>query len=321
MKYVSYIVICYNTEDSIPVAISSILALRKFGDLEIVVVDDASKDGTLRTVEEFASNNPEIRIHRNQENRGRAFSRNRGLEIAKGDYVCFVDADDFVNAVYFEGIPQALVENVDVIVSGRLDFEIKSKKPFSTNHVDQTWSGWDLLTDVVNFPAAMDDNFITGKFIRRQIITENNIQFNEKRRNAEDILFSTAIWLQSTHTKFHHKPFYGYGRGNYRVNFGEEKFRDVLENLALLPTLLGSNSTYLRRELLANKYAKSLVETINRGRDAFSPHEAAQILSQHFSRDAFSEFEFLRFVNDRERKFVNACLNGEFLLAVSNVLR
>jgi len=89
---VSVIIPTYNRADLVPLAIQSVLD-QTCQDFEIIVVDDASKDNT----EEIVKNFKDDRIHyiRNSNNRGAAFSRNHGVEHAKGEYISFLDSDDY----------------------------------------------------------------------------------------------------------------------------------------------------------------------------------------------------------------------------------
>lgn len=317
MPKISYILICYNGAASVGLSIASILTLPAAAEAEIILVDDGSQDNTLEVFRTFQANHKNIQVVENQQNMGRAPSRNRGLEVSTGDYVCFIDADDFVNAVYFQGIPEALNDGVDMLVTGRLDFDIDERLPSSASHVDTLFSELNVLTSAENFPDCLSDNFVTGKFVSKVLLDKHKIQFDEERKNAEDILFSAALWLNSERVRFHHLPFYSYGRGNYRRKFGREKCRDVLINLSKLKDFCDDGASFRRKELIANKYAKGLVEVINRGCDNFSQRELVAMFAEYFDASFFDAVPFLRFVSNKERAFVNACRNGQFQLAVS----
>jgi glycosyltransferase involved in cell wall biosynthesis len=90
---VSIIIITYNREKYIHEAIDSILE-QSFTDWEAIIIDDASEDNTEQIVQTYTDNNPKIKYYRNEKNLGIAKSRNRGLEIAQGEYIAPLDSDD-----------------------------------------------------------------------------------------------------------------------------------------------------------------------------------------------------------------------------------
>lgn len=110
---VSVIVPAYNCEQYIEQCLDSILASRMEG-LEIIVVNDGSKDSTREILDRYASEGKIVAIH--QKNGGASRARNAGLEVASGEYIGFVDADDWVEADMFPRMHQAAAEqNADIV--------------------------------------------------------------------------------------------------------------------------------------------------------------------------------------------------------------
>ena len=92
MPYFSVVIPTYNRAHSIRKAIDSVLN-QSFQDFEIIVVDDASPDETEQVVK--AISDPRLRYFKNETNQERCVSRNRGIDLAKGKYICFLDSDDY----------------------------------------------------------------------------------------------------------------------------------------------------------------------------------------------------------------------------------
>ncbi len=88
----SIVIPTYNRASFIERAIDSVLAQR-FTDWELIVVDDASTDNTLALISKYTD--PRIQVIRNSRNLERSISRNKGIETAKGEYICFLDSDDY----------------------------------------------------------------------------------------------------------------------------------------------------------------------------------------------------------------------------------
>ena len=106
---VSIIVPVYNVAPYLREALDSIVN-QTYKDLEILIIDDGSTDGSSAICEEYASKDPRIRlIH--QSNKGLSGARNTGLEHATGDYVAFIDSDDSVSPVFIESLVNAMTSS------------------------------------------------------------------------------------------------------------------------------------------------------------------------------------------------------------------
>jgi len=90
---ISVIMPAYNAEKTIEAAICSVLA-QTYKNFELIIIDDCSSDATAEIIEKYVNEKHSIRICRNDCNRGIAFSRNTGIESAKGEWVAFLDSDD-----------------------------------------------------------------------------------------------------------------------------------------------------------------------------------------------------------------------------------
>lgn len=97
MAKVTVLVAAYNAEAFLPECLDS-LKSQELSDLQVVCVDDGSTDGTLALLQEYARQDVRFRVLHLAENHGQAFARNEGLRVAQGDYVCFLDADDWLGS-------------------------------------------------------------------------------------------------------------------------------------------------------------------------------------------------------------------------------
>lgn len=93
---ISVIVCCYNAAKTLPDTLDSLNA-QTFLDFEILAIDDGSTDDTVATLRDYAASEPRLRVLENPRNRGTAFSRQRGLEMAHAPLVIFFDADDLAD--------------------------------------------------------------------------------------------------------------------------------------------------------------------------------------------------------------------------------
>ena len=112
-KKISVIVAVYNTEKYVEKCLDSLLN-QTYQNLEIIVVEDGSTDNSKEVLKKYA-NNKKIKIIYNKKNSGLSYSRNVGLENATGDYIGYIDSDDYVDLDYYEKLMQAIVDNKAVI--------------------------------------------------------------------------------------------------------------------------------------------------------------------------------------------------------------
>ncbi len=115
---ISVIVPVYNTREYLERCVNSVL-VQTYQDMEIILVDDGSTDGSGEICDGFAERDGRVRVF-HKENGGSSSARNLGIENAKGDYVGFVDSDDYVDADMYERLYTAVCEyNVNAAQIGR----------------------------------------------------------------------------------------------------------------------------------------------------------------------------------------------------------
>ena len=131
MKLLTVTIPCYNSQDYMAKAIES--ALQGGDDVEILVVDDGSKDDTLSIAQQYESKYPHIVRAIHKENGGLSSARNAGLDIASGDYIVFIDSDDeielnmvekLVNAADYADVDFVMCDYIHILSDGR---EIKKQ--------------------------------------------------------------------------------------------------------------------------------------------------------------------------------------------------
>ncbi|NCC99945.1 MAG: glycosyltransferase [Bacteroidia bacterium] len=108
---VSVIITCYNYEDYIKEAIESVLN-QTHNNIEFIIIDDGSTDDSLKIIKKYADKAKIV----SRKNKGIVYTRNEALELAQGDYICFLDADDYFNKDYIEkSVELAEKYNSDVV--------------------------------------------------------------------------------------------------------------------------------------------------------------------------------------------------------------
>lgn len=182
----SIIVPVYNCELTIERCIDSILK-SKFNKFEILIINDASKDNSKNVIEYKYLNNDRIKVINLKQNRGVSFCRNLGIKNAKGKYITFVDADDYItdsmysnmmNIIYKNDVECCICDYSEVFSDGRIQ---KSKYRYENIKLNREEAIKRYLVDGIS-PAIWDKIF-------KADILKKYVKFNEDLKVGEDILF------------------------------------------------------------------------------------------------------------------------------------
>ncbi len=178
---VSIVTANHNSEKFIVETIESVKN-QTFKNWEMIIIDDNSSDKGVEVIEAYCLQDNRIKLLKNKTNLGPAKTRNRGLEITKGRYVCFLDSDDIWYEMFLETSLNFLQKNNEAFVFSsydRRDENLKEDK--GTFFVPQKVSYTDILkTCPISCLTAMYDTSVTGKVLMPDIL---------KRQDF-------ALWLQ-----------------------------------------------------------------------------------------------------------------------------
>jgi len=193
---VSIIVPIYNVRDRILNTLKSIKN-QSFKDFEVLFIDDGSPDDSSKIANEYLKNtHVNYRIIK-KENGGVSSARNLGINEAKGEYITFLDSDDYIESnmieIFFE---KAAKEKCDVIYSAYV-FEECDGRTITDNTcsiVNMNMSGIEAAIGLAN---GMKYTHIMANMFRRSILLNNNVLFDENRKFAEDISFMIKAYGHS----------------------------------------------------------------------------------------------------------------------------
>ena len=192
----SIIVPVYKVEEYLGECVDSLLS-QTIDDYEIILVDDGSPDNSGKIADEYAAANPDMIRVLHIDNGGQGRARNFALDIAKGDFVGFVDSDDWVTHDMYEKMyTRAAETGADVVVC---DF------------MERFADGRESM-----LPASLQDNWLgsagssCNKIFRRSLVGALRFPVGLW---YEDFYFSAVMLLRSKHTEFIAEPLYIYRRG------------------------------------------------------------------------------------------------------------
>ena len=115
MPKISILVAVYNTAAYLPQCLDSLLS-QSLKDIEILCVDNASTDNSLTILHQYAEQDKRVKVFALEENRGIGYARNIGLSNASGEYICFVDSDDWLASTALEKVCRAFTDDVDTVL-------------------------------------------------------------------------------------------------------------------------------------------------------------------------------------------------------------
>lgn len=174
---VSVVVPVYNVEKYIERCLDS-LVRQKFGyEYEIIIVNDGTKDNSMMIADRFASKYDFIRII-TQQNAGLSAARNTGLANARGEYIAFVDSDDFVSPFYIsEMYTLAVKNNADIVQCRYCNYFEKSDRSINVllSHRNGVIGGKKAFEKLISDVSVR--NYAWNKLYRRSLFTDNNISY------------------------------------------------------------------------------------------------------------------------------------------------
>lgn len=210
---VSIVVPVYNVEKYLKRCVDS-LVRQSYSDLEILLVDDGSKDSSLTICKEYELKDSRIKVF-HKENEGLGLTRNYGIERATGEYITFVDSDDYLTFDAVETmLRKAVATDADVVIANMFykDEEMK------VTVAERLYIGADIKDVLINRMmgnyAETDDAFsytATAKLFKKRLFGDNNLKFPSERKLIwEDLAFSIEAYPLCDKVYVLHKPIYYY---------------------------------------------------------------------------------------------------------------
>ena len=235
---ISVIIPIYNKKKYIK-RIIDVLKEQTYKDIEAIFIDDGSTDGSYKIAKSY-ENGKNIFVYK-QKNQGVSVARNLGILHAKGNWISFLDPDDFVVKTYFEELIKfeknydiiscccyAISDNRKVInnfFSDNRDFSGKKKRILFRQLLDDTYDQPGKTYTAIGVPW--------GKLYKKSLILDNNIKFNTKLKKMEDNMFNMHAFQCAHNIYYLNKPLYFYSinhiKNDYISNFDSYALKNIIE--------------------------------------------------------------------------------------------
>lgn len=205
----SIIVPVYNVEQYLEKCIESVLG-QTYPDFELILVDDGSTDSSGKICDHYQAKDPRLHVI-HKENAGVSVARNVGIDQAHGEYICFIDSDDWIENNYLSEI-KGEIADFDILFFGCVwhyeDGSVRSLCPPAAEcRTDIDEAIYRLLRNDMNVNYF---GFTWNNVFRRDIIAQHNIRFVENLHVSEDEVFSLAYCNHAKTLKVIPTPLYHY---------------------------------------------------------------------------------------------------------------
>ncbi len=199
-----------------------------YDNIEFVFVNDCTKDRSIEILQEVVERYPhrkeQVRIINHEKNKGVGEARNTLLDAATGDFLLFVDPDDYVDTDLVERLVECQQkDDVDIVL---YDYKIITKENTTTIKAREYATSQDYLLDLLRRTVAVG---VWGKMIRRSLFTDNNIKVEGGINSSEDCLILVQAVYYSKSVSTCHDMFYYYDKRNEQSitnSFSSRKTKD-----------------------------------------------------------------------------------------------
>lgn len=256
MPKISVILPVYNVEQYIAKSIESVLQ-QTYTNFELIVVIDGSKDNSEAIAREFAKADSRIKVY-TKPNGGLSDARNYGMRVATGEYIYFLDSDDWIESNLLE-------ENLNLLLKNDSDFIVFGFYQDNVNNKEQ------LISQIKHIPTA--DNWINGadiqvtpymlnilgyawnKLYKKEYLDKHSIFFVKGVSLVEDILFNAKVYQESNTIVFNQKAYVHYIQRpvvTLTKQFHKQSFEWVKLKHIVLSSFINAWSFTNKNEILAN---------------------------------------------------------------------
>ena len=258
----SVVIPVHNAGKTIRRCVDSLFA-NTFRDMEVIAVEDGSKDDSWAVLEELAQKYPGLTILKNAENKGVSYTRNRGLEQAKGEIICFTDSDDWVEPDYLERFSETLSAYPKAFpICGFVNHDEK----YGGRRDEYRWSDFEGIK-TVPLKEKLEElhqhtllQQLWNKAFRAEVIREQQIRFDERISIGEDFRFILDYLDKAGHQEFAliNKALYHYMRdqqGSLMYQVGRDRIDETIANMEHFYRLRGLSPEEAEQHVKENRQA------------------------------------------------------------------
>ena len=300
MNKVSIIMPAFNASKYLKRSIESILK-QKYENFELIIIDDGSTDDTKKFIKEYAMKDNRIMPIYSEINQGVSKSRNMGLKICSGDYVLFIDADDYITKDCIKiMVEKAIKYNADVLDSYHMIID-KNKKFLEHKQLNEDL----ILGDKNNTDMLTVSSYVTGKLIKKELL--KGLLFNEELRRYEDLVFEHQLKLKlNNYVLIKDVLYYYYQVSDSLINTLGEKHKIYMDAAKEVLDLYKNESKEAKLKieslLFTNAFLTGITKVVKNDK---SNEENTKILREYLNK-------FSIFKTYKENKYISKFIKNRY---------
>ncbi len=308
MLKISIIIPVYNVEPYLVRALDSVCN-QTLKEIEIICINDCSTDNSLSILEEYAKNDDRIKVINFTKNKGAAVARNTGLKEATGEYLGFIDPDDYIDLNYYEELyNKAIEDNADIVKCPRKNIDLNGVCTIGPLHQR-------LLNEKNKFKFTYE---WTTAIYKTKIIFENDIIFPEECLKGQDDVFLNRFILKIDKLSLIDNVFYYYVRRENSLNANKlsiNKLKSALKAFQLiLDNIENSDLSNTNTQQYVQLYATNLSSIITfsfKNNEYKAKYTTAEILISCFNnckypKELEQEFKFPFLLTDIKKNNIES---------------
>ena len=304
----SIIVPVYGVEKYIDKCLNS-LVKQSLKEIEVIVVNDGTKDNSQKIIDKYVKKYPDKIKSYIKENGGQGSARNYGLEKANGEYIGYVDSDDFVEKdMYKKLYNKAKENNYDIVVCGNYN-------------VSEDYQNKNIDTFINNYNTDLENIFfgkmaVWNKIYKRDILIKNKLEFKEKVW-YEDLAFTLKAIMNSNTFAFIDEPLYDYliREGSTMNNSNVQRNLEILDAFNDILSYIQHNKKeeyFSKIEFLAidHIYISAIVRVLKAEADDKVKRETINKLIDYMNKK-FPNYKNNKYINtlSKNRKIIYKLIN------------
>ncbi len=280
---VSIIIPVYNVEAYLEKCLDSAI-FQTLQDIEMIVVNDESTDNSLHIIHTYAEKDPRIVVI-DQKNRGLGGARNSGIEVAKGEYLFFLDSDDYIAPDTLETLYHHAQEHqLDLIVFNYTKVDEKGTPLTTTNFGNAILSKEEAFRKIVSLKTSPQ---AWNKLYRRDLFIDHNIRYPEKFLH-EDLPVTYRLFWYTDQIGYIENSFYFWltRTGSITQKFTFDHINDITTSLLQMKQFLQEHQVF---ETYKTEYIRGSMQMLNILMERairFSHHTSALVVYVHYIIDS-----------------------------------
>lgn len=238
------------------------LAKQDFSDeYEVLCINDTPNDNTPKIIDEFVTLKTSIFKRIDVFNGNISFTRNDGLKNARGEYITFVDGDDFVSEDFLSKLfNEAITSKADIVVSNYFAYKKHKKIIFTSNFAAKgVYNNKKALQKLFNDVSCR--GYVRGKLFKKSLLEENKLEFIDVKETSEDVLFTYMAFLNANKVSFIRDRLYYYVLRSDSITSTWNKFNAaqmVINSFALMKLysikIKGNEKGYFNFNVFSKKF-------------------------------------------------------------------